>query len=74
MTYLFKYNNQCLQQCPTGYFGLTGTSNVCTICNGGCLTCNLNAADCYSCTSNFYKDLESNTCNLNSCPSNQYID
>ena len=63
---LYLYNNTCLAQCPTGFFGDAGE---CFACNSNCLTCfNPSEIGCSSCgltspgSERMYLDAVAGTC------------
>ena len=74
---LFLSNNQCLLNCPAGFWG-NATAHNCDACTPGCLTCTTSGlASCQSCgnvtATQYYKHIGGNTCDT-SCPDGQYID
>lgn len=63
----FLNGQQCLTNCPTGYYGDTG-SNRCTLCNGNCTACT-SASICNSCAQPYV--LLNGAC-LSACPASYF--
>ncbi|EAR92882.2 transmembrane protein, putative (macronuclear) [Tetrahymena thermophila SB210] len=57
---LVFYNNQCLTQCPQGYY--QNSQNVCVICpsNLNCASCQ-NSTQCTTCKNGYYMSTQQNT-------------
>ena len=76
-SYLYLYENQCLLNCPVGYYA-NSNGLICNTCTVGCSNCySLGLNYCTACnndTSNntYYKYIGWNTCNT-SCPNGQFI-
>jgi proprotein convertase subtilisin/kexin type 5 len=64
----------CQTACITGYYGNV-LDNRCDLCQTGCLTCVVNASNCFSCHSDggndYFKANASNRC-VTICPSGYY--
>lgn len=51
---MFLKDDQCLENCPNGYFANTITAK-CQICNTICLTCfGISSKECILCNNNLY--------------------
>jgi hypothetical protein len=59
--YLAEYltNNNCINQCPVGYYPL---ENICKQCNPLCTSCLSNSTDCMSCIPGAYYLKDKNQC------------
>ena len=58
-TPLYFYNiatTSCLNTCPSGYWkdGTDPANPVCSLCQGNCLTCNVDGYDCVTCKENTF--------------------
>lgn len=62
--------NQCDTNCSIGYFG-DALTNLCSICQNGCISCKINSSNCDSCTTylgiSYFKPLNSTGC-FSICP------
>ena len=67
-TYL--YNNNCLNNCPDGFFNDQSTL-ICQTCNINCKTCSNTASNCLSCYTSTY--LQNNVC-VSECLAGYYGD
>ena len=52
--YKWFYNNTCSETCPDGQYKVSGTINVCLLCNFTCSKCVDSNTKCLSCVSGFY--------------------
>lgn len=73
--FYYQHNNQCLVNCPDGYYGKQ-SNNLCVACFGGCATCfdgnDYSCTKCQNYNSNIYYLVYGTTnCSL-TCPDGQY--
>ena len=63
------HNRTCVDNCISGEYGKT-EDRICYPCTSDCTTCQTpdKPSKCLSCTSPFYFDIATNTCNNNVCP------
>lgn len=56
-------DNVCYSVCPNGYYGATGLSFECTICDSACDGCSITATNCIVCkNSTYFTKIGSNQC------------